>query len=385
MTNSEQTRVSPGAFPAPPRPRKTPGGSYPVAFGDDLVGQGDRGSPRRPAAPRSAGNRHGPPGVGSPDARRTPPRCRSDLRLVGNGSRPGASCATQPRTVSPAPDAGRPRSARPSPPPRGQPPIFCQIHAATCPWRVARAARPALRPVPRPVAHLRRLSRTKRQPLAARRPARDAGVQPVAGRVPDGTHPAAPRPAGSTFCQRIAWVTARAAFGAAGYHYRSVERRTPSGPPAGARRNPVDPGVGPRGTRGARRRARRRDRQLGAGPFCGHRCAECGAEGSKAEPPGQGDPLRGWGGRYQGLGLFRPSWAGGRGRSRSTSTVRRGRRSWPASSRPPTCGGQSRPGCPARQRRGHRERQRRRQRVSPTRPPRAWHLADAATTLVSRG
>jgi formyl-CoA transferase/succinyl-CoA--D-citramalate CoA-transferase len=40
------------------------------------------------------------------------------------------------------------------------------------------------------------------------------------------------------------------------------------------------------------------------GPFCGHLFADHGAEVVKIEPPGGGDPMRGWGGRYQGIGLY---------------------------------------------------------------------------------
>lgn len=40
------------------------------------------------------------------------------------------------------------------------------------------------------------------------------------------------------------------------------------------------------------------------GPFCGHLFADHGAEVIKIEPPGAGDPMRGWGGLYRGVGLY---------------------------------------------------------------------------------
>ncbi|WP_433359826.1 CaiB/BaiF CoA transferase family protein [Streptosporangium sp. CA-115845] len=40
------------------------------------------------------------------------------------------------------------------------------------------------------------------------------------------------------------------------------------------------------------------------GPFCGHLFADHGAEVIKIEPPGVGDPMRGWGGLYKGVGLY---------------------------------------------------------------------------------
>ncbi len=40
------------------------------------------------------------------------------------------------------------------------------------------------------------------------------------------------------------------------------------------------------------------------GPFCGHLFADHGAEVIKIEPPGVGDPMRGWGGSYRGVGLY---------------------------------------------------------------------------------
>jgi formyl-CoA transferase/succinyl-CoA--D-citramalate CoA-transferase len=40
------------------------------------------------------------------------------------------------------------------------------------------------------------------------------------------------------------------------------------------------------------------------GPFCGHLFADHGAEVIKIEPPGVGDPMRGWGGLYRGVGLY---------------------------------------------------------------------------------
>jgi crotonobetainyl-CoA:carnitine CoA-transferase CaiB-like acyl-CoA transferase len=46
--------------------------------------------------------------------------------------------------------------------------------------------------------------------------------------------------------------------------------------------------------------------QLIAAPFCGHLFADHGAEVIKVEAPGQGDPLRQWGGIYKGLGMYWP-------------------------------------------------------------------------------
>lgn len=40
------------------------------------------------------------------------------------------------------------------------------------------------------------------------------------------------------------------------------------------------------------------------GPFCGHLFADHGAEVVKVEPPGIGDPMRVWGGLYDGVGLY---------------------------------------------------------------------------------
>ena len=40
------------------------------------------------------------------------------------------------------------------------------------------------------------------------------------------------------------------------------------------------------------------------GPFCGHLFADHGAEVIKIEPPDGGDPMRGWGGLYRGVGLY---------------------------------------------------------------------------------
>jgi crotonobetainyl-CoA:carnitine CoA-transferase CaiB-like acyl-CoA transferase len=40
------------------------------------------------------------------------------------------------------------------------------------------------------------------------------------------------------------------------------------------------------------------------GPFCGHLFADHGAEVIKIEPPGAGDPMRAWGGLYNGIGLY---------------------------------------------------------------------------------
>ncbi len=43
-----------------------------------------------------------------------------------------------------------------------------------------------------------------------------------------------------------------------------------------------------------------------AGPFCGHLLADFGAEVIKIEPPGKGDPMRGWGSQYKGQSLWWP-------------------------------------------------------------------------------
>jgi crotonobetainyl-CoA:carnitine CoA-transferase CaiB-like acyl-CoA transferase len=43
-----------------------------------------------------------------------------------------------------------------------------------------------------------------------------------------------------------------------------------------------------------------------AGPFCGHLFADHGAEVVKVEPRPAGDPMREWGGRYRGVGLYWP-------------------------------------------------------------------------------
>jgi len=40
------------------------------------------------------------------------------------------------------------------------------------------------------------------------------------------------------------------------------------------------------------------------GPFCGHLFADHGAEVVKIEPPAAGDPMREWGGLYDGVGLY---------------------------------------------------------------------------------
>jgi crotonobetainyl-CoA:carnitine CoA-transferase CaiB-like acyl-CoA transferase len=42
------------------------------------------------------------------------------------------------------------------------------------------------------------------------------------------------------------------------------------------------------------------------GPFCGHLFADHGADVVKVEAPGQGDPMREWGGLYRGVGLYWP-------------------------------------------------------------------------------
>lgn len=42
------------------------------------------------------------------------------------------------------------------------------------------------------------------------------------------------------------------------------------------------------------------------GPFCGHLFADHGAEVIKVEPRPAGDPMREWGGRYRGVGLYWP-------------------------------------------------------------------------------
>jgi crotonobetainyl-CoA:carnitine CoA-transferase CaiB-like acyl-CoA transferase len=56
------------------------------------------------------------------------------------------------------------------------------------------------------------------------------------------------------------------------------------------------------------------------GPFCGHLFADHGAEVIKIEPPGTGDPMRGWGGLYKGVGLY---WSViGRGKKSVTLDLR---------------------------------------------------------------
>ena len=56
------------------------------------------------------------------------------------------------------------------------------------------------------------------------------------------------------------------------------------------------------------------------GPFCGHLFADHGAEVIKIEPPDGGDPMRGWGGLYRGVGLY---WSIiGRGKKSVTLNLR---------------------------------------------------------------
>ena len=59
--------------------------------------------------------------------------------------------------------------------------------------------------------------------------------------------------------------------------------------------------------------------QIISGPFCGHLFADHGAEVIKIEPP-EGDPMRNWGGRYRGVGLYWPIV--GRGKKSVTLDLR---------------------------------------------------------------
>ncbi len=68
-----------------------------------------------------------------------------------------------------------------------------------------------------------------------------------------------------------------------------MDRRGPRGPLAGVR-------VAEAGS-------------LIAAPLCTRLLADYGAEVIKVEPPGQGDPMRQWGGTYKGLGLWWPNIA----------------------------------------------------------------------------